>query len=65
VTCRKKVEIADPENTSVAYQWHGKHFSAVANNHAATEELLEAVFSMRSVPRLYKKNQLEFLVSTL
>jgi hypothetical protein len=58
-----KAAIADPKKTSIARQWHSKHISAVRNNHATTEESLEAVFSMRSVPRLYKENQQEFLVS--
>jgi hypothetical protein len=46
-----------------ARQRHGKHVSAVTNNHATTEDLLEAVFSMLSVPWLYEDNQLEFLVA--
>jgi hypothetical protein len=36
-----KAGIADPENTSIVRQRHGKHVSAVTNNHAETEELLE------------------------
>jgi hypothetical protein len=35
----------------------------MTNNHATTEELLEEVFSVLSVSRLYKENQLEFLVN--
>jgi hypothetical protein len=46
--------IADPEKASTAKQRHGKHFSMVTNNHATTEELLEAVISTLSVPRLCK-----------
>jgi hypothetical protein len=57
-----KARIADPEKTSNARQWHDKHVSAVTNNYT-TEELLETVFSMWSVPRLYNENQLEFSVS--
>jgi hypothetical protein len=57
-----KARIADPEKTTIARQQHGKQFSAVMNNHATTEELLEAVSFMWSMPRLYKGNQLEFLV---
>jgi hypothetical protein len=49
-----------PRKTSIAWQQHGKHFSAVANNYATTEELLEVVFSL---PSLLMKNELEFLVS--
>jgi hypothetical protein len=57
-----KAGISDPETTPIASQRHGKHDSAVTNDHA-TEELLEAVFSMRSVPRSYNENQRVFLVS--
>jgi hypothetical protein len=32
---------------------------AATDTHAAIEELLEAVFSVRSLPRLYNKNQSE------
>jgi hypothetical protein len=58
-----KAEIADPEKTSTARQRRGKHVSVVTNNYATTEELLEAVFSVRSMLRLYTENQLEFSVS--
>jgi hypothetical protein len=58
-----KARLADPENTSIARARHGKHVCAVTNNHATTDELFKAVFSMRSVPRLYEENQREFLVS--
>jgi hypothetical protein len=50
---------SDPEKTSTSKQRHGKHVSAVANNHATIEELLEAAISVWSVPRIYK----EFSVS--
>jgi hypothetical protein len=55
-----KAGIADPEKTSISKQRHGKHVSAVTNNNATTEGLLEAVFFMRSMLMLYKENQLEF-----
>jgi hypothetical protein len=42
VTGWKKAGIAD--KTSIARQRHGKRVSAVTNNRATTEELLEAVF---------------------
>jgi hypothetical protein len=58
-----KARIPDAEKTFIVRQRLGKHVSAVTNNHAITEELLEAVFSMQSLPRLYKKNQMEFSVS--
>jgi hypothetical protein len=57
VSWRMKVGIADPEKISIDRQRHGKHISAVTNNHA-TEELLKAVFSKRSVPRLLTENKL-------
>jgi hypothetical protein len=47
-----KAGIANPEKIFIARQRHGKHVSEVSNNHATTKELLEVVFSMRSVPRL-------------
>jgi hypothetical protein len=57
--------IADPEKTPTDRQRHDKHISVVKNDHATTEELLEAVFSMRFMLRLYKENQREFLISAL
>jgi hypothetical protein len=58
-----KARIADPEKQSIARQRHGKHVSAVTNNHARTGQLLEAAFFMKSVPRLNNENQTEFSVS--
>jgi hypothetical protein len=43
----------------IAKQRRGKHFSAATNQHATIEELLETVFSMLSMPRLYKEEELE------
>jgi hypothetical protein len=37
---------------------------AAKHTHATTEELLEAVFSMRSVPRLYKEKRLRWGLDT-
>jgi hypothetical protein len=37
-----------------------KHVSTASNMHAAIEELLEAAFSVWSVPRLYNKEQLPY-----
>jgi hypothetical protein len=45
-----------PEETAIARQRHGKHVSVAVDMHATVEELLEAVFSMWSVPRLYNEN---------
>jgi hypothetical protein len=53
VTCLLKARIAEP----IAREWLGKHTSAMTNMHATTEELLEAVFSVWSVPRLHTGNQ--------
>jgi hypothetical protein len=35
----------------------------VTDTHATTDELLDPVFSFRSVPRLYKEEQLQLRVS--
>jgi hypothetical protein len=46
-------------NTPVARQWlSSRHVMAVTDTHATTEELLEAVFSVRAVTMLYKEDQL-------
>jgi hypothetical protein len=50
-----KAGIADSEKTSNARQWSGKYISTITNNSSTIEELLEAVFSIQSVPRLYKE----------
>jgi hypothetical protein len=52
-----KAGILNPGKTTTARQRQGKHMSAVTNNHARTEEFLEAVFSMRSMSRLYMENK--------
>jgi hypothetical protein len=41
------------ETSTVAGQRLDKHLSAATDTHATIEELLDTVFSMRSVPRLY------------
>jgi hypothetical protein len=43
----------EPEETAIAGQHHGKHMSAAMDTHATVEELLEAVFSVWSMPRLH------------
>jgi hypothetical protein len=58
-----KARITDHEKTSTARQQQGKPISMVTNNHVTRDKLLEAAFSMWSMPRLYKENQREFLVS--
>jgi hypothetical protein len=47
--------MSDPEMISIIRQRHGKPVSAITNNISATEELLEAVFSMQSVSSLTRK----------
>jgi hypothetical protein len=44
---------------AIARQWHDKHVSAATNKRAAVEELLEVVFSMWYMLRLYNKHQLK------
>jgi hypothetical protein len=39
--------------TLIPKQWRGKRVAAVTNKHATIEQLLEAMVSVRSVPRLY------------
>jgi hypothetical protein len=43
------------EEASVARQWHSKNVS-MATNIPATIEQREAVFSLRSIPRLYNED---------
>jgi hypothetical protein len=50
-----KAGIADTGKISIARQRRCKHSPTVTNNHATTEELLEAAFSMRSMPRIYEE----------
>jgi hypothetical protein len=44
------------QETAIARQWRGKAVSVEMNQHATTEEVLEAVSAMLSVKRLYNKN---------
>jgi hypothetical protein len=41
----------EPEETAVAMQRFGKHVPTAINTRATIDELLDAVFSMRLVPR--------------
>jgi hypothetical protein len=51
-------------NTPVVRQWfNSRHVMAARNMHATIEELLEAVFSVRSVPKPYDDDKLPLLVS--
>jgi hypothetical protein len=52
-----------PAERAVARQWlSSRHVKAATDTQAKTKELLEAVFSMRSVPRLYNEDQLPLSV---
>jgi hypothetical protein len=50
-----KAGIADTEKESIARQWHDKHVSAVENNNATINELLEAFFLCGPSPKLHKE----------
>jgi hypothetical protein len=45
------------KKAAIARRWCGEHISIATNKHATIEELLEAVFSVRSVPRASKRDQ--------
>jgi hypothetical protein len=51
-----KVGILGRIDAAIARQRRGKHFLSATNKHASIED---AVFSMRSVPRLYDEDQLD------
>lgn len=53
----------EPEETAAARKRLEKHVSTATNMHATVEELLEAVFSMWSVPRLCSEGHWEKLAS--
>jgi hypothetical protein len=64
VECLLKDRIVKPAETAVARQWLSRrHVMAATDTHVTIEELLEAVFSVRSVPRLYNEDQLLLAVS--
>jgi hypothetical protein len=46
-----------------ARQQLDKHMSTVTDTHAAVEELLEIMFSVWSLPRLYREDTQEKLVA--
>jgi hypothetical protein len=53
VTLHLKGRIMELEETAVARQLLYRHMSMAMDTHTTMEALLEAVFSMQSVPRLY------------
>jgi hypothetical protein len=74
VACLLKARIVKPAETAVAKvgsiktpvarQWpNSHHMIAATDTHATIEELLEAVFPVRSVPSLYNEDQLPLPVS--
>jgi hypothetical protein len=42
---------------AIARQWLSTHAHMATDMHATMEELLDTVFSMQSVPRLYNKDE--------
>jgi hypothetical protein len=48
---------------SIATRRLGKRAPAATSKHATVEELVKAMFSMRSVPRTYNEDERENLVS--
>jgi ribosome-interacting GTPase 1 len=58
-----KVGIVEQDETAIVRQWHGRCVSIAMNSHAAIEELLEAVFSLQFLLKLYSKNQGKKLLS--
>jgi hypothetical protein len=57
VTWWLKTRIVEQEQRPIARQWRSKSISAAMNKHKTIEELLEAVSSVWSVPRLYNEGQ--------
>jgi hypothetical protein len=63
VRWRLKAGIVERIDAAISRQWNDEHVSAAKNQHATIAELLEAVFSMQSLPRLYGEDQREKLIS--
>jgi hypothetical protein len=53
VTWYLKGGIVEPKETAVSRKQRDEPMSAATDTHETVEELFEAVFSVRSVPRLY------------
>jgi ribosome-interacting GTPase 1 len=47
----------EQEEVALVRQRRSKNVSAATNKHATIHKLLEAMFSVRSLPRLYGKDQ--------
>jgi hypothetical protein len=63
VTWHLKGGIVEPEQMAAVRLCLSKHMSAAMDMPATIEELLEAVFSMQSMPRLYSEGHREKFVS--
>jgi hypothetical protein len=57
VTWRLKAGVVEQEETAVCRQRRGKHVSRATNQHTTIKEMLDAMFSMRPLSRLYSENQ--------
>jgi hypothetical protein len=55
--------MVEEEEAAIARQQDSKHVSAAMNQDATTEELLEVVYSVQSVLRLYNEDQWKKLFS--
>jgi hypothetical protein len=64
-TRRVKAVIVPQEEAAIIRQRRGKHVSAAANQNATIEELLEAVFSVRSAPGIYSDEIFNVVLNTL
>jgi hypothetical protein len=53
MTLRLKARVVKQEEASVARQQRGKYVSVTTNKRATIEELLQAVFSIQFMKRLY------------
>jgi hypothetical protein len=57
LTWSLKAGIVELKETAIAGRWLGKHVPAATDMDTTIEELLEAVFCMRSMLNLYKDQQ--------
>jgi hypothetical protein len=55
MTCGLKVRIVEQEEKTITGQWLGKHAPVATDIHATKKKLLEAVFFVQSMLRLYNK----------
>jgi hypothetical protein len=57
VTSHLNGGIVETEETAVARQRRDRHLSAATDTHTTLEKLLEAMFSVWYVPRLYRESR--------